>query len=114
MQLKNICLPLLVILLFGIIVCHAGTFKPFVRSRYSLRWRKTTETPKLWDSTTSSPKIEVAATSNTVEDIKKLVETSTAAIIGGGTVKTSTHSPDYDYYGNNEIEDNDRAQNVST
>ncbi|XP_073820403.1 uncharacterized protein [Musca autumnalis] len=112
MKFKN--LLIVVILLACVFVCHAVTFKPFVRSRYSLRWRKTTETSKLWESTTSSPKLETVAapTMNSVENVKNLVETSTTP--SAGIVKTSsTHPPDYDYYGNNEIEDNDHPQNSS-
>lgn len=89
---------------------QAGTFKPFVRSRYSLRWRKTTETPVNWDSST-------AAAVTTKEDV---VDRTTKILEGGvdnftennlqvttmkSELRTSTHIPDYDYYGNNEVED---------
>lgn len=61
----------------------AGTKAPFVRSRYSLRWRKTT---------TVMPE---TTTGRVVEPV-----TSTER----RKVGTSTTSPDYDYYGNGDAD----------
>ncbi|KAL7729336.1 hypothetical protein ACLKA6_008910 [Drosophila palustris] len=69
-----------------------ATKPPFVRSRYSLRWRKTTTTTTLIPQSTTGRAMEVAA--STQHPNPKL--------------GTSTASPDYDYYGNGE------ADNLST
>lgn len=61
----------------------AGTKAPFVRSRYSLRWRKTT---------TAMPE-------TTTGRVVELVTSTERPRVG-----TSTTSPDYDYYGNGEAD----------
>ncbi|KAH8419119.1 hypothetical protein KR222_005598, partial [Zaprionus bogoriensis] len=62
----------------------AVTKPPFVRSRYSLRWRKTTTPTPLGTTERASP-----------------VETTSTEHPKAGT---STVSPDYDYYGNGEAD----------
>ncbi|XP_075149425.1 uncharacterized protein LOC142223413 [Haematobia irritans] len=95
-----------VVFLALVTACQASTFKPFVRSRYSLRWRKTTENTKTLDSTTTAPKHEISPSVVPIQIVDEGMK-STQTI-----VRTSTHPPDYDYYGNNEIEDNDRTSNA--
>ncbi|EDW58998.1 uncharacterized protein [Drosophila virilis] len=60
-----------------------ATKPPFVRSRYSLRWRKTTTAIP---ETTTGRAVELATSTEHPK------------------VGTSTASPDYDYYGNGEAE----------
>ncbi|XP_023160862.2 uncharacterized protein LOC111592706 [Drosophila hydei] len=71
--------------LFALAFGHdiAGTKAPFVRSRYSLRWRKTT---------TAMPE-------TTTGRVVELVTSTERPRVG-----TSTTSPDYDYYGNGEAD----------
>ncbi|KAH8311187.1 hypothetical protein KR044_004708, partial [Drosophila immigrans] len=63
------------------------TKPPFVRSRYSLRWRKTTTT--MAPSTTG-----------------RVMELATSTQHPVSKLGTSTASPDYDYYGTGEAADN--------
>ncbi|XP_033167237.1 uncharacterized protein LOC117145627 [Drosophila mauritiana] len=62
------------------------TKPPFIRSRYSLRWRKTTSVAPEVVTGSSGPTIHTVTTT----DHPKLA--------------TSTASTDYDYYGNGETE----------
>lgn len=64
-----------------------ATKPPFVRSRYSLRWRKTTTATAIPQSTTGRG---MEVTASTQHPNPKL--------------GTSTASPDYDYYGNGEAD----------
>uniref|UniRef100_A0A1A9VYC4 Uncharacterized protein n=1 Tax=Glossina austeni TaxID=7395 RepID=A0A1A9VYC4_GLOAU len=88
-----------------IATCHALTFKPFLRSRYSMRWTKTTEAPKHIGVVLASTTPQDVSTSKT---LKVYDSTLTPFINNIPSVKTSTHLPDYDYYGNNELDDSDR------
>ncbi|KAH8358443.1 hypothetical protein KR093_000283 [Drosophila rubida] len=65
-----------------------ATKPPFVRSRYSLRWRKTT--------TTISPPSTTG----------RAIELATSTQHPASKLGTSTASPDYDYYGTGEAADN--------
>lgn len=115
------------------IACDAATFQPFVRSRYSLRRRITTETTPLkenkiitTDSNLEDRKHHVSnvATEIIIADPKPDITTETNLIKQGdsldlnsdvgqklsssaiGRIKTkSTPPPDYDYYGNGDTED---------
>ncbi|XP_065360292.1 uncharacterized protein LOC135954145 [Calliphora vicina] len=106
MKLKFKFISILIILLGFVCASQAGTFKPFVRSRYSLRWRKTTETPKAWDSSTASgSKEDVEKISSKTIDISEIpTDNSIQLTTVTSLLKTSTHSTDYDYY-NNEVEE---------
>ncbi|XP_037807445.1 uncharacterized protein LOC119600925 [Lucilia sericata] len=97
----------IIVLLLGLFCgTQASTFKPFVRSRYSLRWRKTTEMPKVWDSSTaSSVNQETEKISLKPIDISENLADNTIHLTTvKPLLKTSTHSTDYDYY-NNEVEE---------
>ncbi|XP_017131858.1 uncharacterized protein LOC108149022 [Drosophila elegans] len=74
--------------LFGLVFGNqiVATKPPFIRSRYSLRWRKTTTVVP--EATTGS--VNNAVTTTTTTDHPKLA--------------TSTANADYDYYGNGEAE----------
>ncbi|XP_013097500.1 uncharacterized protein LOC106080631 [Stomoxys calcitrans] len=102
----------IVVLMALVATCRAATFKPFVRSRYSLRWRKTTEFPKTMDSTTTAPQPPMGPTVDPVKAMDK-AENLQSKTTDQATTKTSTHVPDYDYYGNHEMEDNDRTLNIT-
>ncbi|KAM7360022.1 uncharacterized protein ACRADG_002826 [Cochliomyia hominivorax] len=109
MKLNLKLISIIGIFLLGFVCAsQAGTFKPFVRSRYSLRWRKTTETPKAWDSsTTSAIKEDVERSSiKTLEGSGELKDHSIQLTTVKTLFKTSTHSSDYDYY-NNEVDEGD-------
>lgn len=77
-----------------------------MRSRYSVRWRKTTETPKTWDSSTAFPiKEDVERISHKpTEVLDNPTDNSIQVTTITASLKTSTHSTDYDYY-NNEVEE---------
>ncbi|XP_017099959.2 uncharacterized protein [Drosophila bipectinata] len=71
--------------IFGLVLGDVVTKPTFIRSRYSLRWGKTTTvTPE----PTAAPAMELPRT--TADPLPKLA--------------TSTASADYDYYGNVESE----------
>lgn len=89
------------------LACEAGTFKPFVRSRYSLRWRKTTENPKVWDASTNAAIIKEdidKVSSKNVQTVDSSTENFIQATTANNVLKTSTHPTDYDYY-NNEVDE---------
>ncbi|XP_034116588.1 uncharacterized protein LOC133838208 [Drosophila sulfurigaster albostrigata] len=88
-KMKFTLLLILCFCLFNLAYGNAviGTKPPFVRSRYSLRWRKTT--------TTMSP-----------STTGRVVEPATSTQHPAAMLGTSTASPDYDYYGTGEAADN--------
>ncbi|KAI9584713.1 uncharacterized protein LOC119634544 [Glossina fuscipes] len=98
-------LIIMAVLVIFVVACHALTFKPFLRSRYSMRWTKTTEAPKHIGVILASTTPQDVSTSKT---LKAYDSTVTSFINNIPSVKTSTHLPDYDYYGNNELDDSDR------
>ncbi|SPP82903.1 uncharacterized protein LOC117584967 [Drosophila guanche] len=77
---------ILCLCLFGLVFGNTMTMvtkPPFLRSRYSLRWRKTT--PAATEATTGHP-MELATSSEHPK------------------MRSSTATVDYDYYGNGEAE----------
>ena len=72
-----------------------------------MRWRKTTENPKVWGSSTNPAvlKEDVGKISTkNVQTVDSATENSVLATTSKNLFKTSTHPPDYDYY-NNEVEE---------
>ncbi|XP_017026505.1 uncharacterized protein [Drosophila kikkawai] len=65
------------------------TLPPFIRSRYSLRWRKTTTTTMAPPEATTAPALPAQ-------------EAVTPSV--SPRLATSTANVDYDYYGNGESE----------
>ncbi|XP_017142894.1 uncharacterized protein LOC108156109 [Drosophila miranda] len=81
---KLTLLLILCVCLFGFVFGNTLVTKPpFLRSRYSLRWRKTT--PAATEATTGHPMDQATSTEHP-------------------KMRTSTANADYDYYGNGEAD----------